>query len=70
MPPRMATAKALMPNSVPMVDDTVNSGAIRIPAIPANTPESAKARTTLALTSMPMSLAASGFCTTASMALP
>ena len=41
MPPRIATAKALRPNSVPMSEETLNSGAIRRPAMPANTPEAA-----------------------------
>ena len=43
MPPRMATAKALMPNSVPMVEEMVNSGATRMPAMPASNPDSANA---------------------------
>ena len=66
----MATANALMPNRVPMVDDIVNSGATMIPAIPARKPESANDSMTTCSTSMPMSRAASRFCTTASRALP
>ena len=42
MPPRIATAKALMPNSVPMVEEIVNRGATMMPATPARRPESAK----------------------------
>ena len=41
MPPRIATANALMPNSVPMSECTLNSGAIRSPASPASAVESA-----------------------------
>ena len=41
MPPRIATANALMPNSVPIVDEMVNSGATRMPATPASKPDSA-----------------------------
>ena len=49
MPPRIATAKALMPNSVPMVEEIVNSGATRMPATPASKPDSANARVDHAL---------------------
>ena len=41
MPPRMATAKAFRPNSVPMSALTLKSGAISTPAIPASRVESA-----------------------------
>ena len=41
MPPRIATANALMPNSVPMSECTLNSGAISSPARPASAVESA-----------------------------
>ena len=37
----MATANAFMPNSVPMSADTENSGAIRMPAMPASTVDAA-----------------------------
>ena len=70
MPPRMATANALMPNSVPMVEEMVNSGATRMPAMPASNPDSANAISTTRSTRMPISRAASRFCTTASNALP
>ncbi len=70
MPPRIATAKALMPNSVPMVDEIVNSGAIRMPATPAKKPDIAKAADTATPTLIPMSRAAASFWTTASMARP
>ena len=43
MPPRIATANALRPNSVPMSECTLKSGAIRMPATPANTVETAYA---------------------------
>src|SRR5689334_3551171 len=36
MPPRIAAAKALMPNNVPMSECTENSGAISMPARPAS----------------------------------
>ena len=70
MPPRIATAKALSPNSVPMSACTLNSGAISTPATPASTAESAKAAATARRIGMPMSRAAAGFCTTASMPTP
>ena len=70
MPPRMATAKALMPNSVPMVEEMVNSGATMMPATPASRPDSANASVVTRSTSMPISRAAPAFCTTASIALP
>ena len=70
MPPRIATAKALMPNSVPMVEEMVNNGATRMPAMPASNPDSANAISITRSTRMPISRAASLFCTTASSALP
>ena len=70
MPPRIATAKALMPNSTPISECTLNSGAISRPATPASMVEIAKEAATIMRTLMPISRAASGFCTTASSALP
>src|SRR5262249_27177057 len=70
IPPRIATAKALMPNSVPMVEEMVKSGATRMPAMPASKPEIANAISITRSTRMPISRAASLFCTTASSALP
>jgi len=37
----IATAKALIPNNVPISDDTLNKGAINIPAPPAKTLDTA-----------------------------
>ena len=70
MPPRIATANALMPNSVPMSECTLNSGAISSPARPASAVESANETAIASRTLMPISRAASLFCTTASSALP
>ena len=39
MPPRIATANALMPNNVPISELTLNSGAINSPARPASAVE-------------------------------
>src|SRR4029078_7734645 len=41
MPPRIATANALMPNSVPMSECTLESGAIMMPATPASSGDAA-----------------------------
>src|SRR5262249_52846539 len=41
MPPRMATAKAFSPNTVPMSECTLKSGAIMMPAAPAKSVETA-----------------------------
>ena len=60
MPPRIATANALMPNSVPMSECTLNSGAIRRPARPASTVESANDAAIARRTLMPIRRAASG----------
>ena len=70
MPPRIATANALMPNSVPMSECTLKSGAISKPASPASAVEIMNETLIASRTLMPISLAASGFCTTASSALP
>eukprot|EP01022_Parablepharisma_sp_SALTPOND_P030357 TRINITY_DN760_c2_g2_i2.p2 TRINITY_DN760_c2_g2~~TRINITY_DN760_c2_g2_i2.p2 ORF type:complete len:1280 (+),score=504.50 TRINITY_DN760_c2_g2_i2:6407-10246(+) len=70
MPPRMATAKAFRPNSVPMSALTLNSGAMSTPATPASTVEMAKAAAMARVIGMPIRRAASRFCTTASNALP
>ena len=40
-PPRIATANAFSPNSVPISADTEKSGAIRMPAMPASTVDAA-----------------------------
>ena len=58
-PPMMATANALRPMSVPIVGETLSSGASRTPATPASTADSAYATATARGTSMPMSPAAS-----------
>jgi hypothetical protein len=55
----MATAKALRPTSVPMVGDTLSSGASSRPAAPASAEDSAYAVATARGTWMPMSAAAS-----------
>ncbi|KAG1580613.1 hypothetical protein G6F46_015490 [Rhizopus delemar] len=70
MPPRIATTKAFRPNSVPMSSCTLNSGAPRAPATPANSVDTAKAAMMARRTGMPISRAAPGFCTTASSATP
>ena len=41
IPPRIATAKALSPKSVPMSECTLKSGAMRMPAAPAKSVEAA-----------------------------
>src|SRR5690606_9973036 len=70
MPPRIATAKAFRPNSVPMSAVTLNSGAISAPAIPASSVDTAYVTATARPMGMPISRAASRFCTTASSAVP
>ena len=70
MPPRIATANAFRPNSVPMSECTLASGAIMIPATPASSVEAAYAAQMTSGTLIPISRAASGFCTTASIAFP
>src|SRR5258706_255248 len=70
MPPRIATANAFRPNTVPMAECTLKTGAIMIAAAPAKLVETAYAAAMTSVTLMPTSRAASGFCTTASIALP
>ena len=41
MPPRIATANAFRPNSVPMSECTLESGAIMMPATPASSVDAA-----------------------------
>src|SRR3954471_1604972 len=70
MPPRIATANALRPNTVPMSEFTLASGAIMMPATPASRVEAAYAAQMTSGTLIPMRRAASRFCTTASIAFP